>query len=115
MQLPVQVTFRGMSPSPAIESRVRERAEKLERFHDHITSCRIAIEAPHQHHHKGQIYSVRIDLTVPGAELVVNHGAEDHAHEDVYVAIRDAFDAAARRLEDNARRQRSDFKAKSAG
>ena len=112
MQLPLQITFRYMEPSAAIEARIRERVAKLDRFYDRIMSCRVIVEAPHRHHHQGKLYHVRVDLTVPGGELVVSREpAEHHAHEDVYVAIRDAFDAAQRRLADYARRQRQDVKA----
>ena len=112
MQQPVEIHFRGMDRSAAIEARVREKAAWLETFHDRIGSCRVVVEAPHRHHHKGQLYTVRVDVTVPGAEVVVDRApAEDHAHEDVYVAIRDAFDAARRRLEDQARRRRGEVKA----
>jgi cold shock CspA family protein len=70
------------------------------------------VAAPHRHHRKGVRYNVRIDLTVPGREIVVNRDQQlDHAHEDVFVAIRDAFRAVRRRLEDHARRQRGDVKA----
>ena len=111
MQHPLQVTFRGMEPSPAVEARVREKAQKLERYFDRIISCQVVVEAPPKHRHKGGAYSVRIDIDVPGNELVVNRpGDADHSHEDVYVAIRDAFQAATRRLEDFARRQRGDVK-----
>ena len=107
MQLPLQITFRNMESSVAIESRVRERASKLDTVCDHIMGCRVVIEAPHRHHHKGKLYHVRIDLTVPQGELVVSREPKDnHAHEDVYVAIRDAFKAAERQLEDYVRRQR---------
>lgn len=106
-----QITFRDIPPSDAIETRIRERAERLERFYEGIIGCHVVVEAPHRHQHKGTLYRVRIDLTVPGGELVVNRApAEHHAHEDVYVAIRDAFDAAERRLEDYARRQRGQVK-----
>lgn len=111
MELPIQITFRGMGPSEAIEARIRERAEELERFYDRITSCRV-VESGHRHHHKGRIYHVRIDLSVPGAEIVVDRDpAEHHAHEDCHVAIRDAFDAVRRQLEDNVRRARGQTKA----
>lgn len=111
MQTPVQITFRDMEPSPAIEAKIRERAAKLERFFDRITSCRVLVGAPHRHHHRGKLYDVRIDITVPGEELAITRTSPlDHAHEDVYVAIRDAFDTAARRLEDHARRFRGDVK-----
>jgi cold shock CspA family protein len=74
-------------------------------------SCRVVVEAQHQHHHKGNLYHVRVDITVPGHELVVSRDPKDHqAHQDVYVAIRDAFDAARRQLEDYARKLRGDVK-----
>ena len=105
MQVELLITFRGMAPSEAVTAKIRERVAKLERFHDRIMACHVVVEAPHRHKHKGKIYAVRIDLTVPGGEIVVNRepGA-DHAHEDVYVAIRDAFDALRRRLEDYVRK-----------
>ena len=109
--IPVQVTFRSMDPSEAVEANVREKAEKFERFSRHLMSCRAVIEAPHRHGRKGKLYHVRIDLGVVGGELVVTHqGPQDHGHEDVYVAIRDAFDAATRQLEDYERKQRGKVK-----
>jgi len=111
MQIPVQITFRDMEPSAAIEERVRERAAKLERFYDRITSCRVVVEEPHLHQHKGKLFHVRVDITVPGSELVANRSpGNDHGHEDVYVAIRDAFKAAERQLEDHARKRRAHVK-----
>ncbi|MHB8535333.1 MAG: ribosome hibernation-promoting factor, HPF/YfiA family [Sulfuricaulis sp.] len=106
MQVPLQVTLKDMAQSEAVESRIREKTEKLGRFYDRIISCRVVVETPQRHQHQGKLYSVRIDLTVPGAELVVNR-AQD---EDVYVAIRDAFVAITRQLEDFARRQRGEVK-----
>ncbi len=111
MQLPLQITFRDMPPSEAMEAAIREKAAKLEQFFDHIMGCRVVVEAPHQHHRKGKLYRVRIDITVPGAELVVNRSPDDHhAHEDAYVAIRDAFDAARRQLDTRVARRRGDVK-----
>jgi len=107
MQVPLQVSFLGMEPSPAVEARIREKAAKLERFSTRIVGCRVTVEAPHRHHRHGKLYSVRIDLSVPGKEVSVSHtGPLNHAHEDVYVAIRDAFDAAGRQLQDHARKMR---------
>ena len=112
MQLPLQIAFRDMPPSEAVEAKIRERAAKLDRYYNRIMSCRVVVEAPHGRHHQGKLYHVRIDLTVPGGELLVRREpAAHHAHEDVYVAIRDAFDAAQRQLADYARRQRGDIKA----
>ena len=107
MQLPVQISFRGMEPSNAVEAKIRERAAKLDRFYDRITGCRVVVESPHRHHHQGKLFHVRVDLTVPGGELAVSREpAEHHAHEDVFVAIRDAFDAVQRQLEGYGGRQR---------
>ena len=112
MKLPLQITFRNMEPSAAMEQNIRERAEKLDLFYDQIMSCRVMVEAQHKHHHQGNTYHVRIDLKVPGEEIAVSRDpGKDHAHEDVYVAIRDAFDAARRQLEDYGRRQRVQVKA----
>jgi ribosomal subunit interface protein len=111
MQIPLQISFRNMDPSPAVEARIREKAAKLERFHDRIIGCNVVVEAPHRHQNKGKLYNVRVDISVPGKDVVVDRAKPlDHAHEDVYVAIRDAFDAATRRLEDHARRMRGDIK-----
>ena len=107
MQLPLQISFRDIPPSAAVEAKIRERADKLERYYDRIMGCRVVVEAPHGRHHQGKLFHVRVDLTVPGSELVVSREpAQHHAHEDVFVAIRDAFDAAQRQLADYARRQR---------
>lgn len=111
MQLPLQITFRNMDASPAVEDVIREKADKLERYYEHIMSCRVVVEASHRHHHKGNIYHVRVDLTVPTDELVVSREPHrDHSHEDLYVAIRDAFNAARRQLEEFVRKQRGDVK-----
>ena len=107
MELPLQVTLRDISPSTAVEDYIHERAAKLDAFYEKIMSCRVVVEAPVRHHRKGGPFKVRIDLTVPGDELVVNRQAD----EDLYVAIREAFDAARRCLEDYSRRQRGSVKA----
>jgi cold shock CspA family protein len=111
MRLPLQITFRRMPHTEAIELAIRERAEKLDRFCDLVMGCRVVVEARHRRHHQGMLYHVRIDLTVPGDEIVVSREpALHHPHEDVHVAVRDAFDAARRRLEDYARRHRQQVK-----
>jgi ribosomal subunit interface protein len=95
------VTFRGMDPSAAIETLVRERAKRLERYRDQLVACRVVVESPHRHHHQGRLFHIRIDVTTAGGELVVNrdHG-DDPTHEDAYAAVRDAFEALERRLKD---------------
>lgn len=111
MKLPLQITFRDVAPSEAIETQIREKAEKLDLFSDKVLSCRVTVEAPHRHHNKGKLYHVTIDMSVPGAELVANREPDKaKAHADVHVAIRDAFDAARRQLQNYARRTRGEVK-----
>ena len=107
MKTPLQITFRGIERSDAIETHIREKAEKLETFFEPIMSCRVVVEVPHQHKTQGKSFNVRIDIGVPGGEIVVNRDRD----EDVYVALRDAFDAAKRQLEDHGRRLRRETKA----
>lgn len=112
MPAPLQVTFRDMDSTPALEEFVRHWASKLEHVYDRIERCHVLVERPHQHHHQGQRVHVRVTLAVPGPDIVVSHDHSlDGSHEDVYVAIRDAFHAARRQLEDHVRRQRQDVKA----
>ena len=107
MEKPLQITIRGMEHSDALDAHIREKALKLEEFHPRMIGCHVTVEAPHHHHQQGNQYDVRIDVHLPGkAEVVVNR---QHA-EDVYVALRDAFDAAKRKLEDYIRVQRGDAK-----
>ncbi len=106
MQIPLQITIRDIEQSEALETHIREKSKKLDEFFNHIMSCRVVVEVPHKHHRQGKQYNVRIDIGVAGGEIAVNR---DHA-EDVYVALRDAFDAAKRQLEDYARKLRGDVK-----
>lgn len=111
MQQPLQITFRDIPPSENVEIVIREKAKKLDQFFDKIMSCRVMVESPHTHHHQGMLYHVRVDLTVPGAELIASRSTDkNHAHEDVYVAIRDAFDAAKRQLQDYKRKLKNKVK-----
>ena len=111
MQLPLQLSFRGIPSSEAIEARVREYADRLDRFYPRITSCRVMVEAQHHRHHKGNVYHVRINVSVPGREIVVKRDPAEHgAHQDLYVALRDAFEAVTRQIEDFAREVRADVK-----
>lgn len=106
MRTPLQISVRNVSLSDAAKENIRTKAEKLDQFHDGIMSCRVAVEAVNRGQQQGVLYSVGIDLTVPGSELVVTR----QMHEDVYVAIRDAFAAARRQVQQYAKRQRSDVK-----
>jgi ribosomal subunit interface protein len=111
MQAPIQISFRDIPHSDAIETYVRRRAAKLETFSDRITGCYVVVEAPHRHQHQGRHFRVRAELTVPGGQVVASHAPDDDpANEDAYAAIDDAFDRLGRRLEDYVRRQRGDVK-----
>ncbi len=111
MQVPLEITFRGIPHSDAVETRIREKAAKLEQFCDNIISCRVAVEAEHHHQHQGNLYKVRIDLSVPQKHIVVSRDHHDkQSHEDFYVALRDAFAAATRQLEEHVRIQRGQTK-----
>jgi ribosomal subunit interface protein len=113
MTLPLEISFRDIESSPAVEERVRERAEKLERFFDRAVFCRVVIEAPHRHHHRGKLYNVRIHLSLPGRDLLVGHEhKQDHGHEDVYVAVRNAFNALERQLKAKTEKMRGEVKTK---
>lgn len=109
MKLPLQVAFRNMPHSAEIEALVAERAERLDRYAGDIMGCRVVVEEPHKHHRHGNAYQIRVDLTLPGKEIVVNR--ETTADADIHVAIREAFDAARRQVEDYIRQRRGEIKA----
>ena len=98
--IPVQITFRHMASSPAVETRVRELAHHLGVFSDRIQSCRVVLDSPHRHHHQGKVFNVTVQVGLPGEDVVVDMERPDRdGHEDVYVVLRDAFDAAKRQLQ----------------
>ncbi|HKI64368.1 MAG TPA: HPF/RaiA family ribosome-associated protein [Burkholderiales bacterium] len=106
MQIPLQITVRHMPTSDALEARIRDQAAKLEEFHPHLISCRVTVEEIARHQQQGRQFQVRIDAHVPGREIAASR---DH-HEDVYVALRDAFAAVTRQLEEDARVKRGEVK-----
>jgi cold shock CspA family protein/ribosome-associated translation inhibitor RaiA len=129
MQLTPTITFRGIEPSAALDAEIRTRIDKLETYYHPIMGCRVLVELAQRHHEAGNHYHVRIDLTVPGEEIVVAHDASLHAtDQDIHlakatkqdeadperkhalVAVREAFEIARRRLQDYARRQRGTVK-----
>ncbi len=113
MQIPLKITFRGLDPSDAVRAKIEERVGRLERFHTRITGCRVVVETADKHRHKGHLYCVRVDVVVPRGEVATNRApTKSQEHQDVYVAIRDAFDATERRLEDHVRRIRGDTKSR---
>jgi ribosome-associated translation inhibitor RaiA len=98
--IPVQITFRHMESSTAVETRVRELANHLGVFSDRIQGCRVVLDSPHRHHHQGKVFAVKVQLNLPGEDVVVDmERPQRDGHEDVYVVIRDAFDAAKRQLQ----------------
>ncbi len=102
MKITPQITLKNVPHSEAVEAKVREKMAKLEQFNDRITGCRVTIEESQRRKHQGKLFAVHIDLTVPGRELVVNRVE----NEDLYVAVRDAFDAVRRQLEEHTRKRR---------
>jgi ribosome-associated translation inhibitor RaiA len=108
MPMTTQIAFHGLDPSPAMEAQARRRAAGLAQLSDRIVACKVALEAAHRSQRPGAVYRVRIELMVPGGEIVVSQEpTTDHAHEDMRIAIRDAFDAARRQLRDRMRRLES--------
>jgi ribosomal subunit interface protein len=93
--LPVQITIRDIPGSATLETHIRTKSEKIKQFYTNLTSCRIVVEFEQKHKHRGKLYNIRIDVMVPGKELVTTKKSD----EDVYVAIRDAFDAIIRQLD----------------
>jgi len=106
MQIPLQISLHGIAHSDVLYDAIRAKAEKLERYYERVMSCRVVLELAGRHKHQGKQFTVRIDLKVPGGEIVVTHQHD----EDLQIALRDAFDAVRRRLEDYARTQRGDVK-----
>jgi len=104
--IPLQITVLNVPRSASLEARVMKMAEKLEQFHPRIVSCRVGIEELRRHRSRGRLYHVRIDLRVPGREIVSNH----RHGKDPYLALRDAFQSLRRQLEDVARVKRGDVK-----
>jgi ribosomal subunit interface protein len=112
MQVPLQITFHEVSHSDAMEERIKEAAAKLDQFVDDIISCRVAIEAHHRRQRSGNAYHIHITVTVPGTELVVSKEQGDRSgRADIYVAVRDGFDAMVRRLREHNRKKQGIVKA----
>ena len=101
------INFRGVTEEAGLADRIRRRALRLDRYYDDIQRCQVWVEAPHGHHRQGRLYDVRLRLTVPDGEIVVD---DQPQNDDLQIALRGAFDAARRQLEDYARRRRGDVK-----
>jgi len=106
MKLPLQITVRGVEVGGTTEALIRQYAEKLERYYDRIMGMRVMVEVPQRQMGEPIVHNVHIDITVPGGEVVVKR----QAHPELHTAIQRAFEAARRRLQDYARRQRGDVK-----
>lgn len=95
----IQVVFHNIDQSDSLIEAVNKRIEKLERYCSEIIGGRVVLDSPHNHHYKGKVYSVSLEVHTPQLEVRVNQDQHDnHAHEDLYIAIRDAFNAAERQL-----------------
>lgn len=112
MQVPLEISFRDVEKSDAIKALVREKVNKLERVCDYITSCRVAIEKPHTTVRNGNPYRIRLDITVPPGHSVVvsKEPGNNEMHESLEMVIREAFDAAKKRLQKLVQIQREDVK-----
>lgn len=114
MQSDLQISYRGVEKSEALEAHIRDKVVGLEKFFSQLVSCKVIVERLHRHHHQGNIYQIIIWLGLPGEDVYVNREPEkNHAHEDIYVALRDAFDKAKRQLEERVRIMRGDVKRRS--
>jgi ribosome-associated translation inhibitor RaiA len=113
MNTPLEIAFKGLDKSRAVEAKIAEKASRLERHFSRMTHCRVVVAAPNKHAHKGKVYEIKIDIGIPGGKpLIVTHEtAVAQASESLSIAIRDAFDAAERRLDEI--RARMDEPAKS--
>ncbi|KAB2920340.1 MAG: ribosome-associated translation inhibitor RaiA [Hyphomicrobiaceae bacterium] len=102
MNTPVEIHFHGIEKSDAVETRVREKVSKLAKHFDRMTSCRVVVEAPHRNPQRPKVYQIKIEIGVPGRQpIVVRHEREgSDAHEELGLALRDAFEAALRRVDD---------------
>ena len=107
MTIPTEVIFRHMDHSSALEEKIHQRVDKLQRFSDDIIQCRVSVEEPHKHHQRGNLFQVCLDVSVPGNEFVVKRAPEKHKeYEDAWVAVRDAFNKMERQLAAWHQRQR---------
>jgi hypothetical protein len=114
VSLPLQITFRRMDPSPALASRIRMLVSRLEKLHAHITHCHVIVAPPPRHRRHGALYDFHIDIGLPERVIAVRRArAGEPTHEDPFVALRDAFRAARRKLEDYRHTRRGDIKSHS--
>ena len=108
MQTPLEIAFQNSKPSEAVRSEIERQARRLERFSDRITSCRVTVVAPQTRHRRGDLFKIDIRIAMPDHKDVIVTKTHDDApeHEHVLVAVRDAFAAAQRQIEDCVREMR---------
>ena len=97
------ITYRGMPHSPAMDARIIELAASLDQFATNISYCHVVIDEADRHRSKGNLFGVRVDMRIPGHEIVATH----QQHEDAYVAINEAFGVISRQLEEYRRKRRN--------
>lgn len=114
MNIPLEIVFHGMDPSEAVEARIREKAAKLDRRHNHLTSCRVVVDRPHQHHRSHKGWRVAVEMMVPpGHEITVSKDSGDaqgEVHDNLIRVVDEVFQASQRRLEKLQQRQRGEVK-----
>jgi ribosomal subunit interface protein len=106
MAIPLEITMLDIEKTPLIEERIQKKVDKMSQYFDRIESCKVVVEEPQKHKHQGKLYNVRIEVIVPGKQLVANK----HPNEDLYVAMRDSFLAMYRQLEGFSHKIRGDTK-----
>lgn len=111
MQTPLQITFRHMEPSDALDARIREEVAKLETVYDRITRCHVTVDLPHKHQRQGKHFTIRVELSIPHDTIVIARDpSDDTTSEDPYAAVNEAFDQARRQLQNHVDRMRGDVK-----
>lgn len=129
MNFPIQIRYRNVEASPAVEEWVRKEAEKLSLFHQKILRCRVMLDLSHRHLQQGNRYEARVLLSAPGGQVVASSRTTavdpqklleqgkkvkrmeiEAPHKDLRIAIADAFQAVGRRLQDQLQRQRKKIK-----
>jgi cold shock CspA family protein len=112
MQIPLEISFRGVEKTEAIENLINQKVDRLERICDYITSCRVVVESLQEHQRSGRPFQLRIFLTLPpGHDIVVKREeSQGHVNEDLPMLVRDAFQAAERQLKELVEKQRGQVK-----
>jgi len=109
MHVPVQLSFHGCDHSTAVESEIQAHVAKIETYYGRIIGCRVVVELPHKSHQQGKLFHVNIDVSLPGAgHMLHNDRGQDPAHEDIHIAVRDAFNAIEHQIKKNIGKRRTE-------